>query len=230
MSFERYAIYWAPDAGSPLAAFARQWLRGDSDIGARLPQGESFGLPEELAERAVRSPCRYGLHATIKAPFRLAPSVREADLGEALAAFCAMRRPVRSGPLRLHRFSRYLALVPSSQRADIEWLEAECVTHFDRFRAPLSDADRARRVGSMSALEAAQFEQFGYPSVLTRFFFHITLAGPLPDDELAQVEAALAPAVSPFTREPFLMSGLCLFGDPGGEGLFRIVGRYPFRT
>jgi hypothetical protein len=230
MSFERYAIYWAPDAGSPLAAFAQAWLRGDSETSEILPAGESFGLPGELVGRAVRSPRRYGLHATIKAPFRLAPGVREVDLREALAAFCAMRRPVRSGPLRLHGFSRYLALVPSSRRADIEWLEAECVTHFDRFRAPLSDADRARRTGGMSALEAAQFEQFGYPSVLARFFFHITLAGPLPDNELAQVEAALAPAVAPFTREPFLMSGLCLFGDPGGEGLFRIVGRYPFRT
>jgi hypothetical protein len=228
MSFERYAIYWAPDAGSALAEFGARWLGGDPETGTRVPARQGFGLDDNLVETATFSPRRYGLHATIKAPFRMAPGRSESELAEALAAFCARRRRVRSGPLKLHRFSRYLALVPSSRRAEIEWLEAECVTSFDRFRAPLSEADRTRRGGAMSPLETAQFEQFGYPHILSLFFCHVTLAGPLAEPELVNVESALTPAVAPFTQDDFVMNGLCLFGDPGGDGLFRIVGRFPF--
>jgi hypothetical protein len=230
MSFARYAIYWAPPAGSALAEFGKRWLGGDPETGAGVSRRELFGIDGALMERATRSPRRYGLHATIKAPFRLAPDRSEAELGEALASFCSMRRQVWAGPLRLHRFGRYLALVPSSPRAGVEWLEAECVTFFDRFRAPLSEADRARRAGNpMSPLEAAHFEQFGYPHVLSLFFFHVTLAGPLDAPELAEVEAALAPHLAAYTADEFVMRELCLFGDPGADGLFRIARRCPFR-
>jgi hypothetical protein len=230
MSFARYAIYWAPEARSALADFGKRWLGGDPETGARIFERQPFGIDGALVERATRSPRRYGLHATIKAPFRLAPDCSEVELGDALASFCSMRRQVRSGPLRLHRFGRYLALVPSSPCAGIEWLEAECVTFFDRFRAPLSDADRARRGGnSMSPLEAAHFEQFGYPHILSLFLCHVTLAGPLDDPELAEVEAALAPCLAAYTADEFVMKELCLFGDPGADGLFRIVRRCPLR-
>lgn len=228
MSFERYAIYWAPDAGSALAEFGTRWLGGDPETGMPAPLCDGFGLDGDLVERATRSPRRYGLHATIKAPFRLAPGCTEADLADALAAFCSRRRRVRSGPLALHRFARYLALVPSCRRADIEWLEAECVTHFDRFRAPLNETDRERRGGPMSPLEMSQFERFGYPHVLSLFFCHVTLAGPLAEAELAQVQAALAPEAARFGETDFVMNELCLFGDPGSGGPFRIAGRFPF--
>ncbi len=229
MSFERYAIYWAPHPDSALGKFGRLWLGGDAETGALHGQRDAFGLDADLLERATRSPRRYGLHATIKAPFRLAEMEDEAALSKALAAFCARRRRACSGPLRLHRFTRFLALVPGSERTDIEWLADECVTHFDRFRAPLSEADRTRRAGSLSPLAQQQFEQFGYPYIFSRFFFHVTLAGPLEEEDLGRVEAALAPAVVPFTQDAFQMEDLCLFGDPGGGGLFKIVRRYPFR-
>jgi hypothetical protein len=230
MTFERYAIYWAPNLSSPIAQFGREWLGGDPETGAPCERRDAFGLDANLVEKATASPRRYGLHATIKAPFRLAAGTSQAALSEAIAAFCGRRRPVCSGPLRLHRFARYLALVPASDRAGIEWLEAECVTHFDRFRAPLTDADRARRPGNLPPLEEQHFEQFGYPYIFSRFFFHITLAGPLSDDELSRVEAALAPAVAPFTQAAFNIEDLCLAGDPGGGAMFEIAGRYPFRA
>jgi hypothetical protein len=230
MTFERYAIYWAPRPASPIARFGREWLGGDPETGAPCERRGALWLDADLVEKATASPRLYGLHATIKAPFRLAAGTSQAELSEAIAGFCEYRRPVRSGPLKLHRFARFLALVPASSRAGIEWLENECVTHFDRFRAPLSDADRARRSGAMSPLEERHFEQFGYPYIFSRFFFHITLAGPLGEDELAQVEAALAPAVAPFTQEEFVIEDLSLAGDPGGGSKFQIVARHPFSS
>ena len=228
MTFDRYAIYWSPQQDSALAQFGQSWFGADRFAGALHGQTERFGLDADLVRDATMSPRRYGLHATIKAPFRLAPGRSEAELSAALADFCSRRRLCRSGPLRLHRFARYLALVPESDRAEIEWLADECVTHFDRFRAPLNEAERARRAGPhLSPLEQTYFEQFGYPQIFSRFFFHITLAGPLKANVLDEVERALAPAVEPFTKSLFCLEALCLSGDPGDGKPFQILERFP---
>lgn len=227
MQYERYAIYWAPAWDSGLFALACTWFGSNPETGETARERDHLGLSPDLAENAAASPRRYGLHATMKAPFRLASVVDTASLGESLAAFCARRRRVRTGPLRLTRFSRFLALMPQSPRVELEWLADECTTHFDHFRAPLSEADRARRSTNLTRLESAQFEEFGYPYIFSSFMFHITLAGPLDDADLTRVEAALAPAVVPFTQNDFAVDELCLFGDPGGGEPFKILGRYP---
>ncbi len=227
MPYERYAIYWLPGPDTPLGCFARDWLGGDPETGTAWPQRELYGLDADLVERATASPRRYGCHATIKAPFRLCDGASEADLSAALGRFCARRRRARSGRLRVHRLWRYLALTVADQAAEVDWLADECVTHFDSFRAPLSAADRARRPHDLPPLALQHLEQFGYSDIFSRFLFHITLAGPLEAGELARVEAALTPALEPFTREPFAIGDLCLCGDPGQGGLFKVLSRHP---
>jgi hypothetical protein len=226
MPYERYAIYWLPEPRSELAGFAHGWFGADPDATRPRPGRELHGLDADLAERATASPRRYGCHATMKAPFALRDGLSEMDLDAALAEFCRRRR-AKTGRLRLRRLSHYLALTLDAGAAEIDWLADECVTHFDRFRAALTEADRARRSGEMPALAREHLEAFGYPDIFSRFLFHITLAGPLEADELARVEAALAPALAPFTREPFSLSSLCLCGDPGQGGLFKVLSRHP---
>jgi len=227
MPYERYAIYWLPQPSTPLAGFARSWLGGDPETGEAWNARDLHGLDADLVERATASPRRYGCHATIKAPFRLREAASEAELSAALGRFCARRRRARSGRLRLHRLWRYLALTLADGSAEIDWLADECVTHFDSFRAALSEADRARRPRDLPPPARQNLEQFGYSDIFSRFLFHITLAGPLEAAELAQVEAALAPAVEPYTREPFSIEDLCLCGDPGQGGLFKVLSRHP---
>ncbi len=228
MSYERYAIYWVPAPDSPLAAFARGWFGAEVETGEALaaPRAD-LGLDAALVERATASPRRYGIHATIKAPFRPREGASADELAGTLAAFCARRRRIRSAPLRLHRFSRYLALVLSGDHTDIGWLADDCVTHFDRFRDPLNGDDRARRQGDLPPDATLLLEQFGYADIFHRFLFHITLAGPLDEAELNAVETALTPAVAPLTAAPFTFEDLCLCGDPGGAGLFRVLARAP---
>ncbi|MDX2266124.1 MAG: DUF1045 domain-containing protein [Hyphomicrobiales bacterium] len=227
MTFERYAIYWAPPRGSGLAEFGRAWLGSDAEAGAYTLTREHFGLPYALSQRAVASPRRYCLHATMKAPFRLAPGRDESELRAAMAAFASRRRRFAAGPLKLHAYGDYLTLLPETPLADLDWLAAECVVAFDAFRAPLNDADRARRPRDLPAHQAALLGQFGYPYVLSEFRFHVTLAGPLPTAELSEVRDALAPAVAPFCAGPLAIEELCLFGDPGGDGPFRLIERFP---
>ncbi len=117
----------------------------------------------------------------------------------------------------------------AEKEADIDWLAAECVTHFDRFRAPLNEEDRNRReIDAMSAREAAFLEEFGYPYVLSDFRFHISLAGPLESADLGEVSKALAPRLAPFLVEPLSIEDLTLLGEPLGGGVFQPISRRRF--
>lgn len=218
--YERLAIYWTPAPESALGRFGAAWF---GEGGAP----ERFGLPPELWECAVRSPARYRLHATLKAPFRPADNATPASLGRALDEFCAVRRAPIAGPLRFLRFDSFLGLAPEPPRAEVEWLAAECVTAFDHFRAPPDEADRARR-SELGPREAGLFEAFGYPWVLSDFAFHITLAGPLEPAELDRIERALAPHLEGIIGAPLVIDALTLLGDPGGGRRLDILSRHSF--
>ncbi len=219
-AFQRYAIYWTPEPGSSLEAFGRRWF-GQA--------AESFGFAPDLARRAVKSPARYGLHATLKAPVRLREGARAEDLQRALDAFCAARRGPDGGPFVPAIFQGYLGLVLSGRTADIDWLAGECVTHFDVFRAPLDERDRDRRANAgLSQKEREFLETFGYPYVLSTFQFHVSLAGPLAPAELHEVAAALEPHLAPFLAGPVKIGELSLLGEPDGGGVFEVLSRHRF--
>lgn len=217
MTFERYAIYWMPSPSSQLDEFARQWFGGVN----------SFDLEPGLAAKAVKTPKRYGFHATIKAPFRPIPSLVPEEISAELERFCSRRRRIVTRPLALERFQNYLALCPSGRRAELEWLASECVVHFDRFRAALNGEDRERRKGSLSPRGLQHFGQFGYPYIFDLFYFHISLAGPLEPRELDHVSAALRPRLVAIANEDFVFGELCLCGDPGEGRDFEVIGRFP---
>jgi hypothetical protein len=217
--FERYAIYWTPAPGTPLAELGALWFGGL----------ETFGLNPGLAARATKAPSPYGLHATFKAPFRLREGISPRDLQEALEDFCNGMRPPPACQLAFARHQRYLTLMLKGHEADIDWLAAECVTHFDRFRAPLEDKDRKRReIDVMSPRQAALLENFGYPYVLSEFRFHISLAGPLNDRDMDEVEKALAPHMAPVLAAPLQIHALTLLGEPCDGGIFQPISRHPF--
>jgi hypothetical protein len=217
--FQRYAIYWTPQPGSGLAAFGEAWFG---------PKRQTYGLEPELVKRAIKAPSRYGLHATLKAPFRLREGASEGDLQQALDAFCSKRRAPSGGALKLAQFQRYLGLVLDGKTAGIDWLADECVTHFDRFRAPFDQSDRDRRAHAiLSAAEEAFLQNFGYPFVLSEFQFHLSLAGPLEKEELEAVAEALRPHLQRFMAEPLKIDGLSLLGERA-DGMFEIVSRHPF--
>lgn len=226
-TFERFAIFWLPRDDSPLAAFGREWF------GVRPEHGETgqpadFGLPAELAAEAIARPRRYTLHGTIVAPFRPAQGVCGETVADELRAFCARRVARRTAPLRPTRLTRHLALIPSGGIAGLDWLAADCVTHFNAFRAPATDADLARFPPAQHPPRQRQHvREFGYPYVLSDFIFHITLAGPLAPDQLERVEAALSHRLAPLIRTPLEIDSLCLLGDPGGDAPFRLIARCP---
>ena len=135
----RYAIYYAPDPGSALAVFGRSWLGYDAEAGAPVAQPELAGIsPRRLAE-ITAEPRRYGFHATLKPPFSLRPG-RDADsLANATRSFAARQAAITAPPLKLATIDGFWALVPSQPCPPLDHLAADCVRHFDAFRAPPSE-------------------------------------------------------------------------------------------
>ena len=83
--WRRHAIYFAAPAGSALARFGAEWLGWDPEAGERRGDFSLPGLPLPRAE-LVEAPRRYGFHATLKPPFRLAEGRGEEGLDAAYRA------------------------------------------------------------------------------------------------------------------------------------------------
>ena len=219
MSQARYAVYFAPAAGTPLAVFGARWLNPGEG-------GETL-LEPALQRRITAPPRRYGFHATLKAPFRLAEGRTPAALRKAVADFAAGRKVPAAPPLALRRLGGFLALVPSAPAPELAALAQACVEAFEPFRAPSSEAELARRrAAGLTPRQEDNLLRWGYPYVAADFRFHMTLTGRLADEELARVEAALAPAVAPLCREPLEIDALALFRQEGPEADFVPLERF----
>jgi putative phosphonate metabolism protein len=209
----RYAVYFSPEKYSLWWAFGNHWLgRSDDDLSLLAqPQLEDIALAE--LDCITAEPRRYGFHATLKAPFRLAEGLGEADLVRRLAQLARDLRPVPLGPLRVTALGNFAALVPASSPPGLEALAAACVRALDDLRAPLSDADRLRRrTEHLDARELELFNRYGYPYVMERFRLHLTLSGPVGSEAVQRVAHALAKKMAQLNQQsPLSLDRLCLF-------------------
>lgn len=224
MQFSRHAVYVTLPDG-PLQAFAAAWLGWDAARGRQTRPPELPGLPAPAHDLTAR-PRRYGLHGTMKPPFRLAADQDSEGLRDAFQALCANAAPVVLEGLKLSRIGRFLALTPTGPTGALEDLAARCVDSLDRFRAPPSEGElNRRRHPGLSPRQRDLLDLWGYPYVMEEFRFHITLTGPLPDAQAQQVEAALRPKLEPLLPSPFRIDALTLCGEDE-NGMFHERYRY----
>ena len=217
----RYALFYVPPAGTALAEFGARWLGRDASAPPELA-----GVSAEDWRRAVAAPRKYGFHATLKAPFRLAEGRAGRALADALERFCRTRGPAPVGKLALRVLSDFLVLAPMETGAAAD-LAAECVRIFDPFRAPLTAAEIAhRRPDRLTASQTANLERWGYPYAMEDFRFHLTLTGPLDAGGRARFGAGIARAVLPAIAEPVEIAGICLCGQATPEADFVVLDRF----
>ena len=224
MTFTRYAIYYAPPAEAAWSKWATDWLGWDMEAGCAtvLPDAGALDVAAITA-----TPRKYGLHATMTPPMRLATGTDEDALRAACAALAATRAPVRLEGLQVERLGRFLALRPLGDVSALNALAAACVTELDTFRAPASNAEiEKRRAAGLSAEQDTNLIQWGYPYVLDQFRFHITLTGKLPKGDLPAVEDYLATELAPLLPQPFEINDLALMGE-AEDGRFHLIQRYP---
>lgn len=223
--FQRYAIYYAPAADAGWSRFATGWLGWDMECGAEVAHPQVEGLPLPVGE-ITATPRKYGVHATIKPPFRLAEGKTRAELEAACAALCATLAPLRMEGLALARLGRFLALRPEGDTSALEALAARAVEALDGFRAPAPEAElERRRAAGLSPAQEENLTRWGYPYVMGEFRFHITLSGKLAKPNLNAVETALARELAPLLPVPFEIPDLALMGE-AEDGRFHLIHRY----
>jgi putative phosphonate metabolism protein len=177
----RYAVYFVPAAQSALYRFGSALLGYDCYTGNEIDFPDVLPLPAPAWRELTQEPRRYGFHATLKAPFRLADDADEAGLVEAFHAFCRSKAAAAAFAPIVAVIEGFIAIVPSGNAPAVDRLAAACVTAFDRFRAPLDAHDRDRRLAAgLSERQAQNLERWGYPYVFEDFRLHLTLTGRLP--------------------------------------------------
>lgn len=221
-TYRRYGIYVVPQ-GEFYSAGA-EWLGWDSTSGIAVPHPAVDDIKRPVAD-LTRTPRKYGFHGTIKPPFRLVGDQSETDLRNATAALCKQLAPVTVPMLDVRRIGGFVAVVPSERSEGLSRLAADVVTELDRFRAPLTEAELARRRKSgLSDRQEALLSSWGYPYVLDEFRFHLTLTGHLGSDADA-VARMLSTHFAPVLPKPFRINSLCLMGEDQ-DGMFHLVQRY----
>lgn len=243
----RYALYYAPAQDSALhgavtSLFGRDALNGTS-FPPIPPAGSAFSPEDWAAVTAV--PARYGLHATLKAPFELSEAWPDDErtlqaLTESCRDIARRHAPMRTTPLELRSLDTgsgsFLALTPTCGAEDfreanpeLSTLEKDCLVALEPFRAPLSDSDIRRR-GTLTDKEAFYLRTYGYHRVLDLFRFHMTLTDALRGAQLASAGRALQSELSPFTDRPLAVESISLFRQEERSAPFTEVARFSLGT
>jgi putative phosphonate metabolism protein len=203
----RVALYYAPSPDDVLLRAGNTWLGRDTVTNAALPQPDVPGIAEVTAEPGV-----YGFHATLKPPMRLVPGTNWFDLLRAVEDLARRTAPFDLPPLAVMDLHGFLALRETEPCAALQALADACVAEVDRFRAPPSEAELARRRRSaLTAEQDAMLVRWGYPYVFETWFFHMTLTRRLSGAE----KAVFLPAAEAFFAEALAVKrrveAICLF-------------------
>ncbi|WP_293809494.1 DUF1045 domain-containing protein [uncultured Bosea sp.] len=230
MSKPRYAVYYAPAADSALWRFGSTTLGYDALTGEDLPLAVPPGRDPTLWPAFTEEPRRYGFHATLKAPFELAHGRSEEQLRAFARNHAAGLDAVELAGLSVTALGSFVALTPSEPSEALQRLAFATVQAFELFRAPLSEADKARRLKSpLTPAQHAYLEAYGYPYVGDAFRFHMTLTSSLPAEQAGPVKQALETAhAAAVPADPVRIDRFALFRQDDRAGRFRLLDSYSF--
>ena len=225
---ERYAVYYTPARDSALAERGASWLGRDVWSGKACPSSPAGGLSAQRMDELTATPRLYGFHGTLKAPFRLETGVDRAALCSAIEAFASGQKPAVIDRLELRWIGSFLALVGATESPSVSDLAASLIRHVEPMRAPLTDAEMARRrPNSLTTRQRVLLADWGYPFVLDEFRFHMTLTGQVPDNERESTFAAACDAFHPWLGQRFAIDRIALFHQPAGGAPFSAVRDWP---
>jgi len=227
--WHRYAAYYAPRIGSEWWEAGSRWLGRDAAEGEKVMAQPVFGaLACDQQHALTEAPRRYGWHATLAAPFTLRPQIEELALRDGLRVLCRAWKPFDMPMLEVAMLDDFLALIPARPSLALNAIASACVTGLHAFAEPPSEAElQRRRAARLTPEEDALLLRWGYPFVLERFRFHMSLTGSLRDADAGVVAALRTAAQKHFAP---LLSGppprfdtISLFAEPAPGGEFRCL-------
>jgi putative phosphonate metabolism protein len=218
----RHAIYFTPNPASELHRLGSSWLGRDSLTGASLRQ------PDDRLSQVTASPRRYGLHATLKPPFRLKDNVSAEAVELTLRTIATQHKGFAAPALQIEDIDGFLALTPIQPCRALHDLADDCVQRLDNFRVPHGEEElRRRRLAGLSPRQDELLIQWGYPYVLEEFQFHITLTERLSDEDRAWVLALTEAHFEQILGKPFVVDAITVMIEPEDGDDFRLLERFP---
>jgi len=224
----RFALYYAPPRESAWWRAGCAWLERDPETGDTLAPPSLAKLDRPLSELTV-APRRYGWHATLVAPFRLASGVTPDALLDAALRWAAAR-PRFAANVEAATINHFVALRPADAASDAAL--RELATDGLRALAPLREkptaADLARRLAApLTERQRELLTEWGYPYVFEEFRFHMTLSDSLDD---ARERALLVDAWNTRMQPPGALpvEGAALYVEAGPGAPFVLWRRLPF--
>lgn len=215
----RVAIYWAPELDDPLHAAGSAWLGRDAETAARVAQPAIPGFADITAD-----PRGYGLHATLKPPFRLATGY-QAFLAEA-TRWAAGIAPFPLPPLSVQELKGFLALRETEPCPPLHALADSAVAALDHHRAPPSEEELARRrKAKLTPAQEEMLTRWGYPYVMGEWQFHVTLTHRLPAQEAARIRPLAEAHFTGLVEQPRQVGTVCIFTQAAPGQPFLIAER-----
>ncbi len=222
--YYRYAIYHSPRAEEPLAEFGRRWFGFDTET--REPVADAWPIPKGF----LRTPARYGFHATLKAPFRLRRGRGEQELMEAVQTLAAELAPADLGLLIPKELGSFITLQQAMPNPAVDELAFACVRDLDLFREPLTEEEQDRIFGKgITRRQKGNVFTWGYPYVGEDYIFHMTLTTILAPHEIDEWKARVIEWGADYLSEPVRLRDLCVFAQPTEEEPFRLLARFPLK-
>lgn len=222
----RYALYFAPP--QPWRAAGDAWLGRSPETGAAIAPAAGAD-PRQLDWTS--DPRHYGLHATLKPPFRLKAGTCAHDLDAAVRALAA-RSQAFDAPMQCRELRGFLAwcLADDTQTlARMQALAADAVRSLDGWRESPSEAElERRRKTPLDPEHEAMLRRWGYPYVFDQFVFHITLSNKLQGRDLEDAERQVAAMSAPLLREPMPVKSVSLYVQPEAQAPFLVARHYGF--
>lgn len=204
----RVALYYAPERDDPLWVAGCGWLGRDAELAVAVAQPPLASLATLTA-----APRRYGFHATLVAPFRLATGWDEAMAAVATLATGGRAFPLPRLAVGLH--GGCVSLVSAEPCPALSQLHDAALSALDPHRLQPDRADLARRrLPGLTAAEERNLIRWGYPYVREQFRFHMTLAAGSGDELRAAAAAHFAAAL----LMPRRLGSLCVFTEHAGPG------------
>jgi len=228
----RFAIYFVPPADTALYRFGAAALGYDCYTGAPAARLSDAGLTEAEWAALTAEPRTYGFHATLKAPFRLRGEFDQDALLGQLKSLAASITAIPAFEPAVGLIGGFVAILPRIASPALDRLAAVCVTGFERFRLPITDEERGKRLAAgLSPHQEANLERWGYPYVFEEFRFHMTLAGRIEPARRTAIHALLqAEFLRLHGHGPIRIDQLALMRQEHPDAPFRVVGHARLRN
>lgn len=225
MSGVRYAIFFVPAPDSALYRFGASALGYDAYSGHEIPSLSDNNVNPAEWQQFTAEPRRYGFHATLKPPFHLRDEYSEGDVIAEFDGFADGCMSPQGFAASVRLLDGFAAVVPSIPVPELNLLAESCVRDFDRFRKPLTEAERSRRLTqNLTSRQLGHLDRWGYPYVFEDFRFHMTLTDRVPTERTIPVLKLLHETLK---RQPVpvivMVQTIALLRQDRANASFRVI-------